>query len=85
MVFFFPFCFFIIIFYFKSKVLFFLQFSESLLIDLFVVDFSEWILGQCWMVRPLISTLRRFGYGAGLSLPEDGSLSGLDCREVRAC
>lgn len=50
-----------------------------------VVDFSEWILGQRRLVYPFVSTLRRFGYGAGLSLPEDWSLSGLDRREVRAC
>ena len=47
--------------------------------------YIEWILGQRWMVFPFVSTLRRFGYGASLSLQEDGSLSGFDCREVRAC
>ena len=71
----------------KFSSLCFFQFSDSLLIDLLflVCAYIEWIVGQRWMVFPFVSTLRRFGYGASLSLQEDGSLSGFDCREVRAC
>ena len=50
-----------------------------------VVWLSEWILGQRWMVRPFVSTMRRFGYGAGLSLQKNWSISGRPSREVRAC